>query len=450
MQISVDSTGPLERRLTVTVPENSIASEVQDRLKKLARSTRIAGFRPGRAPLRVVERRFGDRVRQEVVGEVLQRTFNEAMRQENLRPAGQPSIEPLTVEPGRGLSYTATFEVFPEFDLDWIGDLEVEVPVCTITDADVDRMVDTLRRQHRRWIEVERGAEPGDRLLVNFVGRVEGTELEGGRREDATIELGAGQLAEGFEQGLAGARAGETRPVQVRFPDDHPREDLRGKTATFEVKVKKVERGELPALDEELFAAFGVKEGGLEAFRAEVRRNMEREKERVLLQRRKNNVLRALYEGHRFEVPKTLVAQEAQRLYQALQQRLAMQGASAEDLQEHAIPPEMAEGEARRRVAVGLAVGEVIRANRLAADPVKVRARVEALASAYEDPAAVVRYYYEQRERLAEIEAAVLEDEAVAWIVARAKTRERPLTFDALMNPGQTGSDAQGEAGDDR
>jgi trigger factor len=438
MQISVDSTGPLERRLKVEVPEDRIAEEVAARLKRLSRNSRIDGFRPGRTPLKIVEKRFGGRVRQEVVNDVVRDSFREAVVQQKLRPVSQPQIDPIAADPGCGLSYTATFEVYPELSLAHFSELIVERPVCDIEASDIDKMIESLRHQQRTWEPVDRAAGSGDRVIVDFVGRVSDKEFSGGRQEDFAIELGAHRLLEGFEDGLVGVRAGEERVLDLRFPDDYPRSELAGQPVRFDVVVKSVERPRLPELDPDFFKKFGVEDGVLETFRAEVRKNMEREKEQALRNRLKNNVVYALSSVEGLQLPNVLVSNECERLSQETRRRLLQVGAPAEKIE--GLTKEMFETEARRRVALGLTLAEIVRTNALAADAAKVRSRVEAIASSYEDPDAVVKWYYENPAQLGQIESAVVEDEAVDWVLERVRLAERKYAFDDLMNPGQTDS----------
>jgi trigger factor len=443
MQVSVAATGPLERRLSIDVPEADIASQVATRMREVVRTAHIAGFRPGKAPLRVIERRFGQRVRQEVVSETVRASFLDAVRKENLRPAGDPVIDPLAAEPGRGLSYTATFEVYPEVSLAQLPGLTIEKLTCTITEADVDKMVESLRAQAREWEVVERAAVIGDRLVIDFHGAIEGVDFEGGQGSGTTLELGSGRFIAGFEQALVGASPGTHRELDLRFPDEYPRADLAGKPVRFTVDVKQVLAGRLPDLNEAFFKRYGVADGDLTAFRTEISRNMEREKAQRLRARLRDSVVRALTGAYNLELPKALVAAEADRLLQSFRQRIAMQtggGAGGDKLSS-----DLFVEEARRRVSLGLVMGEIVRTNDLRADPNQVRARVEATASTYEDPAQVVQWFYEARERLAEIESAVLEDEAVDWLLAQAQVTERPTSFDALMNPGQTGNETQAQ-----
>jgi len=445
MQISVDSTGPLERQLKVEVPEARISDAVRSRLRNLSRNTRIDGFRPGKVPMKIVEKRFGGRVRQEVVGEVLRDSFREAVVQEKLRPAGEPKIDPLEAEPGSGLSYTATFEVYPEVSLAALEELVVEQPLCDIDDQDIDRMIETLRSQQKNWIEVERAAVSGDQVRIDLVGTVDGEAFEGGSQEDFEIELGLGRLIDGFEEGLEGAQTGSELELDLQFPEKYPKEELAGKPVKFAVKVKAVMESVLPELDEDFFKKFGVDEGGLEAFRAEVRTNMEREMQQTVRNRTKQNVMDSLVSANSFELPQALVQGEAGRLMQETRQRLMYSGTQPEQLEN--LDSAMFEQEARRRVSLGLMIAEIVNTNELSAEPAKVRARIETMASSYEDAEAVVKWYYDNPERLSEIESAVLEDEAVDWVLGRAALAERRYSFDGLMNPRQTDDELVEETG---
>lgn len=441
MQISVDSTGPLERQLKVQVPEQRISDEVNTRLKHISRNTRIDGFRPGKVPMRIVEKRFGGRVRQEVVGDLLRDSFREALINENLRPAGEPTIDPLEASPGGGLSYTATFEVYPEVTLDAVPELVIERPLCEIEESDVDRMIETLREQQKVWTEVDRAAGRGDQVRIDFRGTVDGTEFEGGSQEDFVLELGLDRLIEGFESGLEGSRAGTERVLELTFPENYGKQDLAGKPVRFEVKVKAVLESSLPELDAAFFEKFGVEGDGLEKFRAEVRSNMEREKAQALRERLKQNVMNALASAQAFELPQALVKSESHRLMHEARQRLQYMGTPADKLE--ALTDALFEEDARRRVSLGLMVAEIIRANGLSADPAKVRARIESMASSYEDAQAVVKWYYDDPSRLEQIESAVLEDEAVDWVVNKAALSDKQYSFDALMNPRQTEEDRE-------
>ena len=436
MQVSLSSTGPLERRLTVQVSEEQISTEVQNRLKSISRTARIDGFRPGKAPMRVVEQRFGPRVRDEVVGEVLRRSFADAVTQERLRPAGRPVFDPLSSNPGQGLSYTATFEVYPEVTLKPVNELKVTKIVCEVTEPDVDRMIETLRSQRRIWQAVDRGAKKGDRVTLDFKGTIDGAEFSGGSAENFELEVGAGRFITGFEDGLVGRGVGEHH-LKVSFPADYHRQDYAGKDAEFEVNVKQVAEAVLPAADEEFFKAFGVREGGLEAFRAEVRRNMERERDQAVKSLTKDKVLNALLDANTLQLPKALVENEAHRLLHETQRNLLTQGLPRERVE--GMKPDPFREQAQRRVGLGLLMADIIQRNSLKAEGTRVRARIEQLAASYDDPAAVVKWYYEDEQRLNDVQMAVLEEQAVEWLVGQAQVEEKHLSFDDLMNPRQTG-----------
>jgi trigger factor len=443
MQVSVERLGPLERRIRVEIPEDRIASVVAQRLKSLSQSTRLDGFRPGKAPLKLVEQRFGQRVREEVIGETMRTSFYEVVSRENLRPAGAPRIDPVESGQGHGLVYTATFEVYPEIELKPLGDLRIEKPVCEITDEDVDRMLEVLRKQQRRYTPVGRSAHAGDVVVIDFEGSVNGRPFTGGQARDFRAEIGARRLIPGFEEGLVGAVAGTELTLKLQLPEDFQQRDLAGRRAEFRISVKQVEEPVLPELNEEFFASYGVKEGGLDAFRAEVRRNMEREAEQTVRNRLKEAVMEALYAVNPLELPGALVETERQRLLEQLRASMRQLGASHEQLK-NAGNSERLKEQARKRVSLQLLVAEIIRRENLRADPAEVRAAVGKLAASYENPEAVIGWYYADHSRLAEVEALVLEDKLVDWIAGQAQVSARRLSFDALMNKGQTGS-AQAE-----
>jgi trigger factor len=422
------------------LPEDRVSGAIESRLQNLLRTTRIQGFRPGKAPLRIVRQRFGQRVRQEVVGELVQQSFYEAIGKEQLRPVAGPEINPLEANTGNGIRYTAKFEVLPEFEPATPESLEIEKTVCDISAANVDTMVETLRKQHRRMIAVERPARQGDVLDLNFTGRVAGEPFEGGEAKEFKVELGSARLLEGFEEGLQGHRAGEEFQLDLRFPDDYRIESLRGKPVTFEVKVLQVLEPQLPELNEEFFAAFGIKEGGEEAFRQEVREHMDREAASVIRNRLRDSVVSAIHKSNEIALPMVLVQREKQRLSEQLKANLKAYGVKTDTGDGRFRDPSLFEDQARKRVAVQLVVAEIVRRQDLKANPARVRAMIESNARSYEDPAAIVNWYYADRSRLADVEALVLEDEVIDWIAARAKVREVKVAFDELVNKRQTES----------
>jgi trigger factor len=435
MQVTVESTGSLERQIKVTVPEERIAAEVQDRLRTLGKTARVHGFRPGKAPMRVLERSYGRQVRDEVVAEVLRASFQDAVVQQALTPAGGPTIRELDAEPGRGLAYTAVFEVYPAVTLPDLSGLKVTRLTAEVTDQDVDAMVMTLRRQRRQWGPAGREAALGDRVVVDYEGRVDGEAVPGGAAQRVPVELGTHRLVEGLEERLVGARAGEEREVAVSFPADHPNAQLAGKTVVFQVKVHEVEAGRLPEVDQDFIRSFGVQEGGEEALRREVRGNMERELRDTLQARVKQEVMDALLAATSLEVPKSLVDAESERLRQQTRDDLVRGGTGASSLQ---LPLSIFEAQARRRVALGLVLSEVVKASGLRVDPDRVRARVESVSSTYQEPDEVVRWYYADKRRLSEVESVVMEEQVVDWVLDRASVTEHRTSFDAVMKAGQT------------
>ena len=440
MQVSVESTGVLERTMRVELPEDRVSGAIESRLQNLSRTTRIQGFRPGKAPLRIVRQRFGQRVRQEVVGELVQQSFYEAVGREKLRPVAGPEINPLEANAGNGIRYTAKFEVLPEFEPATPESLEIEKTRCDISPANVDTMVETLRKQHRRMNPVERGAQQADVLELNFSGKVDGEPFPGGEAKDFRVELGSARLLEGFEEGLIGRRAGEEFHLNLKFPDDYRVESLRGKPVIFDVTVLKVLEPELPELNEEFFAAFGIKEGGEEAFRREVREHMEREAAVVIRNRLRDSVVAAIHKANEIALPMVLIQREKQRLGEQLKANLKAYGVESGAADDRFRDPALFDEQARKRVAVQLVVAEIVRRQELKADPARVRAMIESTARSYEDPAAIVNWYYADRSRLADVEALVLEDEVIDWIATRARVREVQVGFDELVNKRQTES----------
>jgi trigger factor len=438
MQISVEESSALERRMTVEVPEERISTEVKSRLEDMRKSARIDGFRQGKVPMTVLKQRFGQRVRDEVVGEVVQSTFGEAMGQEALRPAGQPVIDPVSSETGSGLTYTATFEVFPEIELAPFEQVALTRHTCDIGDADVDLMIEKLREQNKEWVAVERGATDGDQLQISFEGTIEGEPFEGGSGQDFDLELGTGMMIEGFEDGLAGKSAGETADLNLTFPDDYGKEDLSGKAVRFEITINKVSEPVLPELDEAFIDKFGVSGGDIDAFRTDVRANMEKERERALRQRFSNEVMEKVAEANDFAVPNAMVEAESGRLRQQVAQEMMMRGidpsAGGQGFEDSV------RERATSRVKLGLIMAEVVRKAEIVADAERVRKMIENMASSYEDSAAVVKWYYDNPEQMQQVEALCLEEDAVNWIAEQAKVTELDLAFDALMNPVQTGS----------
>jgi trigger factor len=440
MQVFVETTGSLERKIRVEVPEEKIASEIQNRLQSILRTSKIQGFRPGKAPFKVVQQHYGSRVRQEVIGEVMQSSFYEALAQEKLRPASRPSIDPMDAGQGKGLVYTATFEIYPEVKLAPIADLVVAKPVCTITADEVEKMIGVIRKQQRKLQPAARVAREGDVLDVDFKGQIDGQDFEGGEAQDFKIELGSKRFISGFEEGLSGATTGEKRTLKLTFPDTYYKAELAGKPVTFEVTIKAVHEQVLPELDDVLFASMGVKIGGLEAFHAEVRRNMEREVEQALLGRAKNNVLEALYAANRLELPKSLIGQEAERLNEQFHASLKMRGVDVHHHHDAAAETAAFSAQAEKKVTLQLLIADIVRTENIRVEPSKVRKMIENIAQSYEHPPEVINWYYSDKNHLADVELLALEDAVVEWVLSRARVQEKNFSFDDLMNKVQTES----------
>ncbi|WP_299583309.1 trigger factor [uncultured Microbulbifer sp.] len=437
MQVSIETTSGLERRLTVNLPAEIVDKEVDKRLQQAAKTVRVNGFRKGKVPMKVVRQRFGAGVRQEVLGEVMSRSFYDAVQQEQVKPAGQPSIEAKQTATGENLEYVATFEVYPEVELADLAGLSVERPVANVTDADVENMIDVLRKQQSSWKDTKRKAQKGDRVTINFVGRKGGEEFEGGKAEDHQLTLGSGQMIPGFEEGILGMKPGEEKDLDLTFPEDYQAEELRGAAVTFSVKVTSSEKPELPELNEEFFAAYGVQEGGEEKFREEVRNNMGRELKNAALNKVKTQVMDQLFEKHPVDLPSALVAGEVRTLRGQMIQQFGGQ-IKAEDA-ERMLPDTMFEEQAKRRVVLGLVVGEIVKKNELSVDADLVKAKVEELASTYQQPEEVVEYYYNNRELLSGVESVVLEDQVVDFVLKSAKVEEVESTYDDVIKPQKQG-----------
>jgi trigger factor len=430
MQISIETTSGLERRLTISVPSETFEQQISQRLGEAAGRVRLPGFRPGKVPMKEVRRRYGPAVRAEVAGELMQSSFVDAVRQEDLAPAGQPSLEVVKMEPGNDFEFTATFEVFPNVELADLAKVSVKKPAAEITEADVDDMIERLRDQRKTWEDVERGAEEGDRVTLDFEGRLDGEVFEGGHAEDASFVVGAGQMIEDFDAGVRGLAPGESGEFEATFPEDYRAEHLAGKTVTFSVQVKKVAEPRLPELDEEFFKSFGIEEGGLEAFRADVRNNMQRELDAAISRVVKTQVMDELQKLHEIPLPEALVGSEIETLRRQMLQQFQMYGAGGGQPE---LPDELFREQAERRVTVGLVVNELVSSAGLEASPEKVREHVETLAEGYAEPRQVINWYYSNREQLQQIEMAVLEDQVVDHVMAQAQVEVVPSTYQDVV-----------------
>jgi len=429
MQVSVESGEGLKRRMTVGLEPAQVEGEVDKRLTKFARSARLPGFRPGKIPMKILRQRFGQQVRGEVFGELLQSSFQAAVSQENLRPAGAPSIDPDIDYAAKRYAYTATFEVLPAFELGSLEGKVLKEPKVEVVDADLDALIQRLREQRKTFDEVERAAEDGDRLTISFVGTVDGEAFEGGSGENMQIELGSGRMIPGFESGLIGAQAGEGRTLDLSFPDDYQADNLKGKSVSFAVTVSAVAAPVLPEVGAEFVKAFGIEDGDLESFRLDVRSNMERELKQRVDARIKKQAMDLLLDANPIELPRVLVSEEIRALKAQMQQRM---GGGAPQFE---LPDNLFEEEARRRVALGLVIAEVVRVNGIQIDQERVREAVEDMAATYENPQEVVDYYYSKREHISSVESLTLENQVVDWVKGQVAVEESPATFDELTNP---------------
>ena len=431
MQVSVETTQGLERRLTITVPAESVDNAVKSRLQQLAKTQRINGFRPGKVPVSVIKKRYGQAVRQEVAGDVMQQNFYQAIVQEKINPAGMPSFELTKDQDGEDLEFVAKFEVYPEVEVKGVDDIEIEKTFVEIADEDLDNMLETLQKQHGEWKEVKRKARKDDRMVIDFVGTIDGEEFDGGKAEDFTLELGKERMIPGFEKPLVGAKKGEEVIVDVTFPEDYHAEALKGKEAQFTVNVKKVEGLTLPKVDEEFAKLFGIEDGDVEALKAEVRKNMERELGQTLKTQLKEEVIAKLLEKNELDLPAALVEQEVNALREQAKQRFSQQG-GGQNLPD--LPADLFKDNAQRRVSIGLLLGEIIKQNDLKADQEKVDSLIETMASAYEDPQEVVDYYKNNQELMQQMQNVALEEQAIEWVVGQAKVTEVNKPFDEVMN----------------
>ena len=427
VNVSLETGKGLERRLTVHVPNVEIEQEVSARLARVGKTAKIKGFRPGKVPAKLVRQRYGGQIRQEVLSDMIRSTLSRALSQAKLNPAGGPAIEPLDGGDDEHFSYRATFEVYPEIDLKDLDKLEVVRPFVEVTDADVEEMIERLRTQRATWNAVGRKAAEGDRVVVDFVGKIGKEPFEGGEGKDVSVLLGAGEVIEDFDKALRGVVAGEHKTAKVKFPKEYGVEQLAGKKAVFEIDVKRVEEEVLPEIDAEFLAAFGVEEGGPEALTVEVRKNMERElAERVRAETR-SSALNALLAANPLEVPSALVADEIRRL-----QREAMQRMGITD-PEKAPAPAQFNAAAEQRVRLALLVQEVISKHNIELDPGKVEQRIQELVSPYEQPQEAAQLYRGSRELMAQVESAVLEDQVVAFLLEQAHATEKALSFEEFM-----------------
>ena len=432
MQSNLETLGALERKLSVTVSATEINSEVESRLKRLSRTVKMHGFRPGKVPLKVVAQHYGPQVRQEVLGDAMQKSFGEAVRTQNLRVAGYPRFEPQPLSEGSvEFQYSATFEIYPDVVVGSIAGAAIERPVLEVGDTEVDKTLEIMRKQRASYSPVARTAQTGDRATIDFRGTIDGAEFQGSTAKDQAVLLGEGRLLPDFERNVTGMKAADTKAFDLRFPDDYHGKEVAGKTARFEVTVKEVAEPKLPEVDAEFAKGLGVANGDIAQMRREIKANLEREVTGKLKARVKDQVMQALLDATRLEAPRSLVDMEMQRMQAGARQELAARGLQVPD--NVPLPTDMFEQQAQRRVSLGLILGEVVKAHQLYAKPEQVRALVDEQAQSYERPEEVVKWYYSDPERLREIESVVMEENVVAWALAQAKVTDKTVDIDELL-----------------
>lgn len=430
MSFNIETTQGLERRVAITVPAETVDQAVREELKRVSKNARVDGFRKGKVPPHIIEKRFGASVRQDVLGDLLQKHFFNVLVESKVNLAGRPSFNVDQFEAGKDLVFTATFEVYPEVELKGLDQIKVEKPVVEITDADIDKMVDVLRKQQATWEEKQDVAKADDRVTIDFVGTVDGEEFEGGKATDFVLAMGQGRMIPGFEDGIVGHKAGEQFDIDVTFPAEYHSENLKGKAAKFAITLKKVEVMVLPELTDEFVVKFGPNTKTVADLRTEIAKNMQRELKNALTSRVKNQVIDGLIEQNQIDVPAAAIDQEIEVLRQQAAQRFGGNQQQAAQL-----PRELFEEQAKRRVQVGLLLSEVIASNELKVDEARADAMVQDIASAYEQPAEVVEYYKNNKELMNNIRNVVLEEQAIDAVLAKVQVTEKSASFDEVMNP---------------
>ena len=434
MAANVENLGTLERRVSMRVAVQDIEKQVDQRLKQLARNVKMPGFRPGKVPMKLVAQTYGPQVRNEVLGDAVQKSFTDAVKEANLRVAGYPKIEPKTEKAADGaLEFSATFEVYPDVKLGDLSSAAVEQPKVNVDDAAVGKTLEVLRKQRTRLVPAQRPARDGDRVTVDFQGTIDGAPFEGGKAENFVLSLGEGRMLPEFEAAARGMSPGESKSFSLKFPADYHGKEVAGKEAQFEIAVKKLEEPQLPEIDGEFAKSLGVADGNVDKMRSEVRANVQREVKKRVDARVKNQVMDALLAAAPIELPKSLVEMEAQSLVQRASQDLQARGVKPEQIN---LSPQQFSDTAKRRVALGLIIAELARAENLQPKPAEVRALVEQEAQSYESPAEVVKWFYMQPQRLSEMEAMALEANVVKWVLSKAKVQEKEIGFDELMGAG--------------
>ena len=431
MQTNLETISTLERRITMALPSEQIEKEVDERLKRLSRTVKMSGFRPGKVPLKIVAQQYGPQIRSEVLGDAVQKAFSEVVNEQKLRVAGYPRIEPKQDGVDQNtIAFSATFEVYPEFKPGDVSGAKIERLALQVSEADVDKTIEILRKQRVTYKEASRAAQSGDRVTADFTGRIDGTEFAGGKGAGVPVVLGEGRMLPDFETGLTGMSAGQTKTFDVKFPEEYGGKEVAGKTASFETVVSKVEEPVLPAVDGEFAKSLGVADGDVAKMRLEIRGNVEREVQKRIENDAKQKVMQALIDVTQIDVPKALVEMEVERLVQSARADLESRGIKMEQLP---IDPAVFDTQARRRVSLGLIMSELVKTHSLAPKPDQIKALVDDYAQTYEQPAEVVRWLYSEPQRLAEFEGLAIESNVVGWVLGQVKVEDKAVGFDELM-----------------
>ena len=441
MQVSVETTQGLERKMTVAVPSEQVESAINTRLQEAAKSVKLNGFRKGKVPYKVIKSKFGAGVRQEVVGEMMSKSYYEAINQERLNPAGQPNIDPKNLNEGQDLEFVATFQVYPEISLPDFSTIKAERLDAEISDSDIDEMIETLRKQKQSWEVAERAAAIQDMVNIDYLGRRDGEEFEGGSAQGTSLVLGSERMIPGFESGIEGKSAGDVFTLDLSFPKEYQNAELAGEKVAFDITLNSVSEQIMPTLDDEFYKGFGVEAGGLDAFREEVTNNMRREMQTSSRNKLKNNIMDSLIEAIDTEIPDALVSGEIEQLRQQAMQQFG----GGQNIDASMLPDDLFREQAARRVQLGLVLGEVIKQEQLKADPAKVREAIEELASTYESPEEVINWYYGNEEQLATIETGVLEDQVFDFVIEQSAVTDKQVGYQEVMKPEPKATDEQSD-----
>jgi len=430
MQVSVEKTSELSRKMTVIIPEDIVQGKINERLKTLAREVKIDGFRPGKVPQNVVKKMYGARVKEEITGDLIQTNYFKAVQDNDLRPAGMPQIE--SVQADEGFQFTATFEVYPEISLEAVDAAAVTKPVAAVGTSDVAAMIEKLKEQRKVWVASEQDSKDGDKVTIKFSGVCDGENFTDGTVDDFQVELGSKSMIPGFEEQVTGLAVGATKTFEITFPEEYGNEKLAGKAAEFEIEVLKIESSALPEIDAEFIKAYGIESGDEEEFRADVQTNMQRELDQALKSRLKNAVMDALYATVPVALPVVMIDQEVESLMKPYYENAKKRNVDIND-----VKPANAdfEDQAKRRVALGLILAEIIQQNEIKAGDDQVRVVIDEMAASYEDPEQVVSWYYGDKKRLAEVEQLVLEDATVEWVLGKVKVTDESVAFSDVMDP---------------